>query len=75
MNGLKVYGKPNCQGCDQAKALIEAKGLGYEYVDILRTPSAMQLFRDKGFKSVPQIFFDGEHLGGVEDLKVLLIKL
>ena len=69
-NGYTVYGKPNCQGCDQAKALLEAKGLGYEYVDVMKTPSAQALFREKGFRSVPQIFLNGEHLeGGFEGLK------
>ena len=68
--GWKIYGKPNCQGCDQAKALLESKGLGYEYVDVMKTPSAQALFREKGFRSVPQIFLNGEHLeGGFEGLK------
>lgn len=70
MLGYKIYGKPNCQGCDQAKALLESKGLGYEYVDVMKTPSAQTLFREKGFRSVPQIFLNGEHLeGGFEGLK------
>ena len=70
MLGWKIYGKPNCQGCDQAKALLESKGLGYEYVDVMKTPSAQALFREKGFRSVPQIFLNGEHLeGGFEGLK------
>ena len=74
-NGYTVYGKPNCQGCDQAKALLESKGLGYEYVDVMKTPSAQALFREKGFRSVPQIFLNGEHIeGGFEGLKKKLEK-
>ena len=70
MLGWKIYGKSNCSGCDQAKALLESKGLGYEYVDVMKTPSAQTLFREKGFRSVPQIFLNGEHLeGGFEGLK------
>jgi glutaredoxin 3 len=70
MLGWKIYGKPNCQGCEQAKALLESKGIGYEYVDVMKTPSAQALFREKGFRSVPQIFLNGEHLeGGFEGLK------
>ena len=69
MLGMKIYGKPNCQGCEQAKALLEAKGIGYEYVDVLTTPSAQQLFRENGWRSVPQILLDGVHLGGFEQLK------
>lgn len=72
MLGWKIYGKPNCQGCDQAKALLESKGLGYEYVDVMRTPSAQDLFREQGFRSVPQIFKDGKHLGGFAELQSFL---
>ena len=69
-NGYTLYGKPNCQGCDQAKALLESKGLGYEYVDVMKTPSAQALFREKGFRSVPQVFYCGELVeGGFEGLK------
>lgn len=73
MLGWKIYGKPNCQGCEQAKALLEARGLGYEYVDVMKTPSAQALFREKGFRSVPQIFYNGQHiLGGSEGLSLFL---
>ena len=74
-NVFVVYGKANCQGCDQAKALLESKGLGYEYVDVMKTPSAQTLFREEGFRSVPQIFLNGEHIeGGFEGLKKKLEK-
>lgn len=60
--GYVVMGKPNCAGCEQAKALLEAKGEGYEYIDVMRSPEAQALFRERGFRSVPQIFLDGEHI-------------
>lgn len=66
---FKIYSKKNCVACDQAKALLEAKGIGYEVVDVMTTPSAQALFREKGWRSVPQIMFQGEHLGGFEQLK------
>lgn len=73
--GYVVYGKQNCQGCDQAKALLEAKGIGYEYVDVMKSPSAQALFREKGFRSVPQIYVDGKLVeGGYEGLKKKLEK-
>ena len=70
--GYVVFGKKNCAGCDQAKALLDSKGIGYQYIDVMISPSAQQLFREKGFRSVPQIFLDGEHLGGVEQLKEIV---
>ena len=66
---FKIYSKKNCVACDQAKALLEAKGIGYEVVDVMTTPSAQALFREKGWRSVPQIMVDGEPIGGFEQLK------
>lgn len=70
---IKIYSKKNCQACDQAKALLDAKGLGYEAVDVMLSKEAQALFREKGFRSVPQIVVDGTYLtGGVVELKGIL---
>ena len=66
---FKIYSKKNCVACEQAKALLEAKGIGYEVVDVMTTPTAQALFREKGWRSVPQILVGGEHIGGFEQLK------
>ena len=66
---VKIFGKKNCTGCEQAKALLEAKGIGYEYVDVMTTPSAQALFRENGWRSVPQIAIDDEWVGGFNELK------
>ena len=65
---IRVYTKKNCAGCDQVKALLDAKGLGYEAVDVMLSKDAQALFREKGFRSVPQIMVDGEFVT-VEQLK------
>lgn len=66
---IKVYSKKNCAGCDQAKALLDTKGMGYESVDVMLSKDAQALFREKGFRSVPQVMIDGEFIGGFEELK------
>ena len=66
---VKIFGKKNCTGCEQAKALLEAKGIGYEYVDVMTTPTAQALFRENGWRSVPQIAIDDEWVGGFNELK------
>ena len=68
----KVFGKPNCAGCDQAKALLTAKEVTFEYVDITRDAPAMQMFRDYGYRSVPKIFHDTTHIGSFAELQTLL---
>lgn len=67
--GYVVFGKKNCAGCDQAKALLDSKGLGYQYIDVMLSKEAQALFREKGFRSVPQVYLNGEWLGGIEELK------
>lgn len=66
---IKIYGKANCAGCDQAKNLLESKGILFDYVDITSVPEAMQMFRTRGFRAVPQIFEGEAHLGGLTELQ------
>jgi glutaredoxin len=65
-----VWSKYDCPYCDQAKALLKNKGIefeekkigdGYTKEDLLEAvPTA---------RSVPQIFLDGELVGGFTELK------
>lgn len=66
---IKVYGKTNCPGCDQAKALLDQRGIGYEYINVMNNMDALRKLLDQGLKSVPQVFVNGELLGGVEALQ------
>lgn len=66
---IKIYGKKNCPQCEQAKALLESKSLGYEYIDLGSNIEAMQEAKAKGWRSVPQISIDGEWIGGYNELK------
>lgn len=59
---IKLYTKKNCAGCDQAKALLDANGLGYEVVDVMLSKEAQTMFRENGLRSVPQIVVDGEFI-------------
>ena len=69
---VKIYGKKNCPQCEQAKALLESKSLGYEYIDLGSNLEAMQEAKVKGWRSVPQITIDDTHVGGYKDLVAYL---
>ena len=70
---VKIYGKKNCPQCEQAKALLDSKSLGYEYIDLGSNIEAMREAKAKGWRSVPQIFYNGKHIqGGVAELKQIL---
>ena len=71
---VKIYGKKNCPQCEQAKALLESKSIGYEYIDLGSNIEAMQEAKAKGWRSVPQIIIDNKHIGGYKDVVEFLIK-
>lgn len=53
---LTVYTKNNCHFCDQAKALLESKGVAFDTVNLETQPEARNFLVDQGLRSVPQIF-------------------
>ena len=70
---LTVYSKTNCPFCDQAKALLERKGIEHRIVKIDENPEARDFLLAQGFKSVPQIFTESELFveGGYQGLSKL----
>jgi glutaredoxin 3 len=77
-----IYTKPNCTYCEQAKKLIESKGMTYEerIIDVgqVKDPSKIYVTvhqlkqRVPSAQTVPQIFRGEEHIGGFESLKKIL---
>jgi glutaredoxin len=53
---LTVYSKSNCPFCEQAKALLERKGVEFQVVKIDENLEAKEFLMQQGFRSVPQIF-------------------
>ncbi len=54
-------------------SLLERKGVGYTEIDIIEEPARRDemIQRAGGRTSVPQIFIDGEHIGGSDELVAL----
>ena len=65
---VKIYGKEGCSFCEKAKALCDLYGLGYEYIDCTFNEDALDFLIESGFRSVPQIYVDGTHIGGYTEL-------
>ncbi len=57
----------------RAKKLLEQKGVAFTEIDVMANPSrrAEMVERSGGRTSVPQIFIDGRHIGGCDDLYAL----
>lgn len=69
---VSIMTKPGCPFCISAKSILEAEGLDYEEIVVghdatLRTVRAMS-----GMETVPQVFIEGDHIGGTEDLKAYI---
>lgn len=73
MKNVVIWSKPACQYCDMAKNLLKSSGIefeekkigeGYTRDDLLvAVPTA---------RTVPQIFVDGQLIGGFNELKAIL---
>jgi glutaredoxin 3 len=73
MARVEIYTKFGCPYCARAKALLGQKGVEYEEYEINSIPGKRDemLERANGRHTVPQIFIDGRHVGGSDDLAEL----
>ena len=70
MARVEIYTKFGCPYCSRAKKLLDDKGVAYEETDIGGRGDKRQemIGRANGRTTVPQIFIDGRHVGGCDDL-------
>ena len=69
MANIEIYSKSWCPYCAKAKALLTAKDLPFTDIDITQDLDAQRTMVElSGRSTVPQIFFDGEAIGGCDDL-------
>ena len=73
MARVEIYTKAFCPYCSRAMALLAQKGVTPDEVDITmdRHKRAEMIERAEGRTTVPQIFIDGAHVGGSDDLAAL----
>jgi glutaredoxin len=65
-----VWSKYQCTFCDQAKALLESKGIPFEERKIGDGFTKEELLEAvPTARSVPQIFLDDEYIGGFNELR------
>ena len=72
MTKIKIYSKTTCPACVMAKDILDKKGAQYEEIILDNKPEEIQeLIARTGMKTVPQIFINGELIGGCSDLMEL----
>ena len=71
-SSVAIITKPGCPFCSTAKASLNAKGIVFEEIVLGKDATSVSVKAISGHSTVPQIFFDGKHIGGSEDLDAFL---
>ena len=73
MAKVEMYTTGWCPYCARARTLLEKKGVTYAEISLDEEPGrrAEMIERAHGARSVPQIFIDGEHIGGCDEMVAL----
>jgi len=70
---VEVYTTDYCPYCTRAKELLKHKGVDFQEIDVTGDDAAREALIKKsdGRKTVPQIFINGQGVGGFTDLYAL----
>ncbi|MGD0073081.1 MAG: glutaredoxin 3 [Candidatus Binataceae bacterium] len=73
MAKIQVYTTETCPFCVKAKALLRSKGAAFDEIDVTNDPVAREQMVELagGRRTVPEIFINGEIIGGYDDLRAL----
>jgi glutaredoxin 3 len=73
MKIVTIYTGPLCTFCDAAKKLLARNNAEYKEINISTVDGAMDemITKANGKRTVPQIFFDDQHIGGYDDVRAL----
>jgi len=67
--GTHLFGKETCPHCARAKSYLEESDLDWRYHDVVRSPRALyEMLGPKTPITVPQIWIDGDYVGGADEL-------
>ena len=73
MKKITIYTGPVCNYCDAAKRLLKRNNVSYSEINIAEVDGALDemLKKANGKRTIPQIFFDDQHIGGYEEIRAL----
>lgn len=73
MASVTIYTREYCGYCARAKALLASKNVDFEEKDATYSPDLRKemIARANGGSTFPQIFINGKHVGGCDDLHAL----
>ncbi len=65
---VEIYTTAWCPFCLRAKKLLQKKGAAFREIDVDSAGRDEMIKRANGQRTVPQIFINGTHVGGCDDL-------
>jgi glutaredoxin-like protein len=71
---ITLFTRDGCPFCAKAKSLLDGRGLQYSEIKLHRDVSIHAMRGVTGKHTVPQVYFEGKHIGGSEDLEAYLAK-
>ncbi len=73
MASVVIYTREFCGYCARAKSLLESKGVDYVEHNATYLPEMRQemIAKANGASTFPQIFINGKHVGGCDDIHAL----
>ena len=68
-----MYTGPMCNFCDAAKRLLARNNATFTEIDIASKEGLMEemIKKANGKRTIPQIFFDDQHIGGYDEVRAL----
>ena len=73
MKNITIYTGPLCNYCEAAKRLLARNNVTYKEINVATVDGAMDemIKKANGKKTIPQIFFDDQHIGGYDEIRAL----
>jgi glutaredoxin 3 len=73
VKSVTIYTGPLCNYCDAAKKLLARNNVEYKEINIATVEGAMEemIKKANGKRTIPQIFFDDQHIGGYDETRAL----
>ena len=73
MKSVTIYTGPLCNYCDAAKRLLVRNNIKFDEINIASVEGAMDemIKKANGKRTIPQIFFDDQHIGGYDEVRAL----
>ena len=73
MKKVTIYTGPMCNYCEAAKRLLTRNNVPYKEINVAEVDGAKDemIKKANGKKTIPQIFFNDEHIGGYDEVRTL----